>query len=84
MEFNFPERAGSGLESLLLNAPKDCIDLLKLLLAYDPEDRITAEQALRHEYFRELWEAEWHRDFTNSLYDLVWSPTDNFKGFLSD
>ena len=29
-----------------------------MLLVYDPEERITAQSALRHEYFRDLYEAD--------------------------
>jgi renal tumor antigen len=28
------------------------------MLIYDPEERITASQALKHDYFKELYEAE--------------------------
>jgi len=37
------------------------------LLAYDPEERISAEQALRHEYFRDLLEADRQKEFQSSL-----------------
>eukprot|EP00960_Hanusia_phi_P059103 764075-Hanusia_phi.AAC.8 len=33
-------------------APKDALDLLEKLLQYDPSKRISAEEALNHEYFR--------------------------------
>lgn len=42
-DFNFPQRKGIGFEKLLPNAPKDLIDLLYKLLAYDPAERITAQ-----------------------------------------
>ena len=54
MEFNFPQRKGTGLEKLIPHASKDCIDLLYKLLTYDPVKRITAEEALQHEYFKEF------------------------------
>jgi len=34
------------------------LDLLARLLALDPEDRIPVEEALRHPYFRELYDEE--------------------------
>ena len=58
MELNFPYRQGSGLEKRLNNWPKDLLELLKQMLAYDPEDRISAYQALRHDFFKELLEKD--------------------------
>lgn len=42
MEINFPTKHGTGIERLLTGTSKDCIDLIKLMLMYDPEERITA------------------------------------------
>lgn len=42
MEINFPPKAGTGLESLLANQSKDFVDLVKQMLIYDPDERITA------------------------------------------
>lgn len=53
-EFNFPQKKGIGFEKLLPNGPKELIDLLYKLLAYDPNDRITASEALKHEYFSDI------------------------------
>jgi len=75
MEFNFPQKSGTGLEKLLPHASADCIDLLKQLLTYDPERRITAEQVLKHEYFRELVEAERHTEFQTTLSSTRFSPS---------
>ncbi|CAK91717.1 unnamed protein product (macronuclear) [Paramecium tetraurelia] len=69
MEINFPNKHGSGIERLLQGQTKECIDLIKQLLVYDPEERITAQAALKHEYFREL-----HRE----LYEAD-VPLQNFK-----
>lgn len=68
MDFNFPPKVGTGIDKLIPHASKECLDLLKHLLAYDADERITAAQALRHEYFREYWESDRHRDFQSSLY----------------
>lgn len=56
--FNFPEKEGTGIARLIPHASEDCIDLIKRLLEYNPEMRITASQALAHPYFREIREAE--------------------------
>jgi len=34
-------------------AAGDLIDLLQVLLKYDPADRLTAQEALRHPFFTE-------------------------------
>lgn len=39
-----------------MHAPKDAVDLIKQMLTYDSEERISARQALRHPYFKELRE----------------------------
>lgn len=47
-DFNFPQKKGVGFEKLLPNGPKELIDILYKLLAYDPAERITAKEALNH------------------------------------
>ena len=54
MNFNFPTKKGSGIERLLPHAGTDSIDLINKLCTYDPDERMTAKQALRHIYFKEL------------------------------
>jgi len=54
----FPEKKGTGLRPLIPRVTKECIDLLEKLLAYSPEQRLTAKQALKHVYFRDLYEQE--------------------------
>jgi serine/threonine protein kinase len=58
MDFNFPAQDGTGLEKMLNHVVPECIDLLYKLLAYKPDDRVSARQALRHPHFRELRDAE--------------------------
>lgn len=57
-KFKFPHKEGTGIARLIPHASPDCIELIELLLIYNPEKRITAKQALRHPYFREIREAE--------------------------
>lgn len=54
MHFNFPPKKGTGISRLLPNCPAPALSLLYQMLAYDSDERITAETALRHTYFREI------------------------------
>lgn len=56
MNFNFPSKKGSGIERMLQHASTDAIDLIYKMCTYDPDERMTAKQALRHPYFKELRE----------------------------
>lgn len=48
MEINFPQKKGKGLDKLLPNVTPDVKDILKRLLEYDAEARISAQDALKH------------------------------------
>jgi renal tumor antigen len=50
--FDFPPCEGSGLAKMLAHVAPDCADLISKLLAYNPDERLSARQALRHPYFR--------------------------------
>lgn len=54
MHFNFPPKKGTGISRLIPCCPAPALSLLYQMLAYDPDERITAETALRHTYFREI------------------------------
>jgi len=58
MDFNFPEKKGTGLERLIPHADLELTELMKKLVKYDPDERILARQALKDSYFRELRDAE--------------------------
>ncbi|XP_026156543.1 MAPK/MAK/MRK overlapping kinase isoform X1 [Mastacembelus armatus] len=58
MHFNFPPKKGTGISRLIPNCPAPTMSLLYQMLAYDPDERIAAETALRHTYFREIRLAE--------------------------
>uniref|UniRef100_A0A7S1JGJ2 Protein kinase domain-containing protein n=1 Tax=Eutreptiella gymnastica TaxID=73025 RepID=A0A7S1JGJ2_9EUGL len=58
IEFEFPQKQGTGLVKLIPHASQDALDLMQKLLAYNPEDRISAKQALRHAYFKEIRELD--------------------------
>ncbi|XP_057344120.1 MAPK/MAK/MRK overlapping kinase isoform X8 [Manis pentadactyla] len=58
MSFDFPFKKGSGIPLLTDNLSPQCLSLLHAMVAYDPDDRITAHQALQHPYFQEQRAAE--------------------------
>jgi renal tumor antigen len=58
MEFNFPHNAGSGISPLMKHASSGCVDLVAQLCTYDPDERLSAKQALKHPYFKDLRDAE--------------------------
>jgi len=58
IDFNFPHKEGTPLHKLIPHCSADCVELITKLLAYDPDDRISARQAVKHAYFREFREAD--------------------------
>ncbi|XP_054423675.1 MAPK/MAK/MRK overlapping kinase [Pteronotus mesoamericanus] len=58
MSFDFPFKKGSGIPLLTASLSPQCLSLLCALVAYDPDERITAHQALQHPCFREQRAAE--------------------------
>lgn len=58
IDFNFPQKEGTGIAKLITHASPDCIELIIKLLEYNPEDRLSARQAIRHPYFKEMREQE--------------------------
>uniref|UniRef100_A0A8W8HTT1 Protein kinase domain-containing protein n=1 Tax=Magallana gigas TaxID=29159 RepID=A0A8W8HTT1_MAGGI len=54
MNFNFPQKKGTGIERLLPHCTQEAIELIYQMCTYDPDERITAKQAIRHPYFKDL------------------------------
>ncbi|TKS86732.1 MAPK/MAK/MRK overlapping kinase [Collichthys lucidus] len=89
MHFNFPPKKGTGISRLIPRCPAPALSLLYQMLAYDPDERITAETALRHTYFREIRLAEKKAESLHRLSDMdgtessgsyksldhIWRPT---------
>ncbi|KAA0155637.1 hypothetical protein FNF29_01554 [Cafeteria roenbergensis] len=53
-DLNFPPQHGSGIKRLLPHCSPQAVDLIQQMLAYDPEERITARSAMRHPWFADL------------------------------
>ena len=58
IDFNFPHKEGTPMTKLIPHCSPDCIDIIVRLLAYDPDDRLSARQAVKHSYFKDLRAAE--------------------------
>jgi len=58
MDFNFTNKRGIGINKYLSHVSADCQDVITKMLAYIPEERISAKQALNHPYFKDLVELE--------------------------
>ena len=49
-----PKREGKDFGQLFKGADAQAVDLVKKMLTYDPDDRITIAQALEHDYLKAL------------------------------
>jgi len=54
IDFNFPHQEPQTMAKLIPHCSAECIDVIGRLLAYDPDDRLSARQAVKHAYFKEL------------------------------
>ena len=58
MEFDFPYKEGSGIAKLIPNCTPDVQEIITKMLYYDHSIRMSAGQALKHNYFKELREMD--------------------------
>ena len=58
IDFNFPHKEPQQMAKLIPHCSPECIDIIVKLLAYDPDDRLSARQAVKHAYFKDLRAAE--------------------------
>lgn len=56
IKFNFPIQKGTGIRRLLTQYSPEVIDLIERMLIYDPDERITAKQALQHPWLKQLYD----------------------------
>jgi serine/threonine protein kinase len=54
IEFNFPHTTGTGIAQLIPHVSVECQELIGKLLIYNPDERMTAKQALNSNYFKDL------------------------------
>ncbi|KAL1503034.1 hypothetical protein AB1Y20_011103 [Prymnesium parvum] len=58
IDFNFPHKEPQQMSKLIPHCSPECVDIIVKLLAYDPDDRLSARQAVKHPYFKEQRAAE--------------------------
>lgn len=63
IDFNFPHKEGTGVAKLVPHCAPDCVSLIERLLVYDPDERLSARQALKHPYFKDLRYVQMSRSF---------------------
>ena len=73
LEKSVNSRSRRPLEEMIPNAPPDGLDLLKLLLQFNPEKRLTAEEALLHPFVSKFHKSA---DEVSLTYDVV-PPVDD-------
>lgn len=52
MNFDIPKYDGAPISKVVPEAPPEALNLLNALLQVSPQKRITAQQALQHDYFK--------------------------------
>jgi len=57
MEFDFPEKKGTGISKMIPQYP-EAMEIISKLLIYNHNHRMSATQALKHSYFKELREQD--------------------------
>lgn len=75
---SLPKKKGKDFDKLFSGASAEAIDLLRKMLTFDPNKRITVEQALGHAYLKDLHYPEDEPsadpvsafDFDFEMYDL--------------
>ncbi|XP_030070431.1 MAPK/MAK/MRK overlapping kinase isoform X2 [Microcaecilia unicolor] len=54
MSFDFPLKKGTGLSLHVPGISPESLALMYAMIEYDPDERISAKQALQHAYFRDI------------------------------
>ncbi len=78
---DFGVQEGTDITKLIPHLSPEGQDLLQKLLMYNPEDRISAKQALRHAFFREIRSAKPHVIISGCL--PITTPPDTCQHLLN-
>lgn len=58
MEFNFQAKKFVGIAKLIPHVSADAQDVIMKMLIYNPDERYTASQIIKHQFFKELREQD--------------------------
>lgn len=58
ISFDFPEQKGTSIAQLLPHVGVDGVDVIVKLLKYEASERMSAREAMRHPYFKDIRELE--------------------------
>lgn len=68
---DIPYSRGYGIKHLLSNVSEECIDLISNMIKYNPDERYSASQALRHPYFRDLYQQDSRLSLDNNQLKII-------------
>ena len=58
MEFDFQSKKYQGISTLISHVSKECQELILWMITYNPDDRPSASQVIKHPYFKDLREID--------------------------
>ena len=61
MEFDFPKKKYVGISKLISHVSHECQELILWMLTYNPDNRPTASQTIKHNYFKDLRDVDTQR-----------------------
>ena len=82
LRFVFPiQKQKQPFETLLPNTSPEIVDLIKKMITYDPEDRITANDALCHPAFKFLYslDMEWQKTNRSIPFSIFVTKARNYS-----
>lgn len=78
---NFPKQQGAGLESVAKTLSENGLAVLKLMLQYDPDRRISARRLVENIYFKDLRCVSGTKCIVANIIILIFSDQDIAKRY---
>ena len=77
-------KKGCGINKYLSHSSPEFIDLIMKMLNYNPEERLSAKQALQHPFFKDLAETNTNNSSQKQMIGLTANQTTLMKSFVND